>query len=309
VHEQRPRDIRLQVVDRESQRRHRHASAQSVTVAELQARSTPIEQDRPAADVPVRTTIDLSGRVARASAVPGLVNGFRASTSSVGALARFPAARPATSAVEHRVTEPPRVGEQPDEAASSNPLAKTIMVMLAAMLACGVAAAIGAFNTVNTQRFSPSTPVLRPAVMAGPVVMRPDLLDEQLTSGTGGQTDASVQDAVVRPDQPALAERQRAERVVIAFYHALPLRPDRAFEMLGPSMQGEGKRAFESAWENAKDVEPTILGTGPGGEVLVSVSISRWDTSALLTVVQSISVSDGPQPLIVWGELLSAHRG
>jgi hypothetical protein len=106
-----------------------------------------------------------------------------------------------------------------------------------------------------------------------------------------------------------LAERQRAERVVIAFYHALPLRPDRAFEMLGPGMQGEGKRAFESAWESAKDVEPTITGTGPAGEVLVSVTISRWDTSALLTVVQSISVSEGPQPLIVWAELRSAHRG
>jgi hypothetical protein len=294
-----------------SQRRARHATgAESVTVAELQAKNSPVQQPGhapPVAASPARNATDLSARVARASlASRRLMSGFGVTASPGGAVATWgPRAAPPAPAV----TEPNRVDDATEEPSTSNVLVKTIAVMVAAMVACGVVAAVGALSSARPQRLSPSTPVLRPAVMAGPMVVRPDLLDEQLTSGTGAQVQAAFQLEPKAPNPTPLAERQRAERTIIAFYHALPLRPDRAFEMLAPSMHGEGKHAFVSAWENAKDVEPRILGTRPRGEVLVAVTISRWNTSALLTVEQAIAVSDGPQPLIIWAELLSAHRG
>jgi hypothetical protein len=298
-------------VARGSQRRARHAiGAESVTVAELQAKNAPV-RPRETVAKPVGAGPDLSARVARASLASGrLMTGFGVAASPGGAVAAWAPTAPSRSAAPApAVTEPNRTDDGTEELSTSNILVRTIVVMVAAMVACGVVAAAGALSGSRPQRLSPTTPVLQPAVMAGAMVVRPDLLDEQLTTGTGAQVQTAFQVERNSPNPAPLAERQRAERTVIAFYHALPLRPDRAFEMLGASMHGEGKHAFVSAWENAKDVKPKILGTGPRGEVLVSVSISRWDTSALLTVEQSIAVSDGPQPLIVWAELLSAHRG
>jgi len=253
-----------------------------VTVADLQAKSTPAEQ---------------------------------ASVSAIQARAAAEAYRPPTSQLD-ATTEPVRSEDIADEPRMSNRLAKTIGLTLIAVVACGAVTAVAALNGGRPHRMSPTTPVAHPTVLAGPALTRPDLIIQQLTSGTVDAASrrpfGSAQDHP--PGDPV--DDEVAGRTITDFYaYAGPLeRRQRAFDLLAPTMRVDGWQAFDGAWRGTRVAEVSRwVSDGPDGALRVWVSIEQLDGTLLRLVqrmyVRAVRIDGTVQPRIAGVELLSAHRG
>jgi hypothetical protein len=305
-------------VEQPTARRRRHASsANSVTVAELQAKSTPAEPASPsaiqerAAAIEARTPPPATGAVTGPAWTPTLPP-------------RPPQDRPPS-------TELVKYEDATEEAGTSNRLTKTIAVALVAMAVCGAVTAVAVLTGGRPHRLSPSVPALQPAVTAGPVLVRPDAMIDQLVngslgsipdggavSGANGISDGAAAGAAGGDvgQQGPLASRETAEEIIKQFYGALPLKKDEAFGLLGTAMQGDGFKSFDGAWRGTRSVEVRVLRPRQedGALLRLAVSVEQLDGSVLqlieLAEVRSVSMPDAaPAPRIVGVRLLSAHQG
>ena len=230
-------------------------------------------------------------------------------------------------------------GEVSDEPPGASRLAKTIVVVIAVMLIGGAATAFSVLSNQHVQRVSPSMPSVGPSTIAGPTVMRPDLLNTQLEAGLlttgrtgtdGGQPAAVLgssravgslhpedEERAARLLDPALAavraggsageQAAEARKVVRDFYELLEASPAQAYLMLGPDMQGDGPASFVRSWEPLIVELPQLEG-GDGGVVRAVVAVA-WQDATVLRTEQLLVVSGGKQPKIIRAALLSAHRG
>lgn len=208
----------------------------------------------------------------------------------------------------------------------SNRLARAIVITLVTMAAGGLATALAVLGGGPPQRLSPSVPIVQPAVVSGPLVVRPKAMIEQLATGALGQIPAEPDGGAVgavgdTPDgaaahQGALADRTAAGAAVAEFYGALPLRTGDAFRLLGPSMQAGGLDPFKDGWLGTRSVEARVLRpqAEDGGRLRIAVSVEQFDGS-VLQLVQLVEVrpvqNDGspPELRIVGVQLLAAHQG
>lgn len=276
-------------MDRPTTRRRRHAAdAQSVSVADLLARTTPAEMASVSA-IKARAAAEASARAAEEALVRTGVP-----------LMQFPIAADQAAG-----------GEEPRTA---NRLARTIMVATAAMLVCGVVTAVAVLTGERPHRMSPSVPTVGPAEITGPTVFRPDLLNQQLAAGllTVGHRPVTAAGTVTQPGSPdGPAEPGAPSAQVVAFvtnfYQALKESPERAFGMLGPQMQGDGPAGFVESWGDLLVQMQDLEVSGGFARVVVTVSWPRDAT--VLRTEQLLFVSEDPEPKIVWARLLSAHRG
>jgi hypothetical protein len=290
-------------VDRPTTRRRRNANnAHSVTVAELQARSTPAEQAsvsaiqaRAAAEAQVRPVPLVGPAVLGEAWTAGLPH----QPAQVG---------------QDTDTEPSGAEDGTDEQGTSNRLAMSIAVTMMAMVVFGAVTALAVLGGGRPHRLSPSTPAVQPAVISGPAVVRPDAIIKQLTTGAVDGTLSSSPDGAT-PGHPVglLADRAGAAQVVSSFYGALPLRSAEAFALLAPSMQAGGWPAFDGAWRGTRSVQFRLLPRQDDEVGLrVLVSIERLDGMVLRLLqrveVRTIPVADAPQLRIVIVQLLSAQR-
>lgn len=295
-----------------SRRGRRGVSAESVSVKDLLDRSTPEEK---AAVSAIRAAADTSTKAAKAPEEAG---------NQVDVIRQPPAEGGQATA-----TDQPRV---------SRLVTKTIMVATAVILLCGAVTVFSVLTTARSPRLGPSTPAVGPAKIAGPVVVRPNLLNRQLAAGlpTTPRTDgfaATVGDLISGDDvraerlsEPAPASgtgtaNPRAEeirKVIRDFYDAAPEayseRQGRAFELLGPEMRGDGLAGFKQSWdtrdpdEKAKLlVQVPRLEVGHGGVAYATVLIA-WPDATVLRTEQLLVVSEGPDPKIIRAELFSALR-
>jgi hypothetical protein len=234
-------------------------------------------------------------------------------------------------------------GQPPDEGGPattadvprvSRLLTKTIIVATAAMLLCGAVTVVSVLTTVRSPRLSPSTPTVGPTKVAGLVVVRPALLNRQLAAGlpTTTRPDGTaviagdlVQNDDVRAERlsgPVQAigtntANPRAEEIrktVYDFYTMAPATPEKAFELLGPEMTGDGVAGFAQSWDAGDPekkskllVQVSHLMVGHGGVVFATVAIS-WPDGTVLRTEQLLVVSEAPNPKIVRAELFSGHR-
>lgn len=292
---------------RTSRRGRRGASAESVSVADLLARTTPEEkaivsaiQERAAAEATAKATEEARDR--------------------------------AESSTEHlpAVIDPATAGNQPQV---PHRLIRMIMVATAAMLLCGAVTVFSVLTTTQSPALSPSTPTVGPIKITGPAVVRPDLLNRLLAVGlsTTVRSNGIAAAGGLAPDDGTHAEglggpvlaggpgadprTEEIRKVVTKFYELAPTDPPLAFELLGPDMQGDGKVGFEQCWVTANATERTKLLVqvndlviGHGGVARAIVTIS-WPDATVLWTDQLLVVSEGPSPKIVRAELLSAHRG
>jgi hypothetical protein len=292
-------------VDRPTTRRRRHATnAESVSVADLLARTTPAEMASVSA-IKARAAAEASARAAEEALIRTGVP-----------LMQFPVdAEPAAST---------------DEPPTSNRLARTIMAATAAMLVCGVVTAIAVLTGERPHRLSPSVPTVGPAEITGPTVLRPDLLSDQLEAGllvvghrpatgdpagTRSSDDPQATSGTVTLPEPsseptdAAAPTERVRRFIEDFYDKADREPAAAFELLAPQMQGEGRATFVEAWgEEITHVELQDLVVGAGG-VARAVVVVAWKDATVLRTEQLLLVAEEPEPRIVRAQLLSAHRG
>lgn len=286
------------MVDQPTARRRRHArSVNSVTVADLQARSTPDEQASVSA-IQARAAAEAQARTAPIPAVDTSV------TRPMTAL---------TAPDDDDSGEPPRWDEA-EGPPPSNRLAKTIITMVVVIIACGVAAGISAIGGERPHRLSPSVPTVQPPSITGPEAVRLDLVLRQLATGIPSRTAA----ATAYSSQPApapLADHATASVVVREFFKAVAPRVAEAYALLGPSMQGDGQAAFEQAWRGTRDAVPVIHEpTEDDSAVIAEVSVERLGSGDFYRLmvrieVQPIKVGDTAQLRIVGAQLLSAHRG
>jgi hypothetical protein len=294
-------------VDRPTSRRGRRGlSAESVSVADLMARTTPEEKAIVSA-IKERAEAEASAKAAEKA-------GDRADTTS----------QPPAEGNQAAATDQPRV---------SRLVTRTIMVATAAILLCGAVTVLSVLTTAQSPRLSPSTPAVGPAKIAGPVVVRPDLLNRQLAAGlpTTIRSDgiaAIAGDLIsnddVRADRLSRPVRtsgtgtanpraEEIEKVVRDFYEyaADPKQRDRAFELLGPEMRGDGEAGFKRSWQTAKDtkllvqVPQLVIGDGDVAHTTVLIA---WPDATVLRTEQLLVVSEGPSPKIIRAELFSAYR-
>jgi hypothetical protein len=278
-----------------------------VTVAELQARSTPAEQASVSA-IQARAAAEARARAVPmvGSAVPG-----EAWTTEV-------AHQPA-QVDEDTDTEALRSEDDTDEQGTAHRLARSITVTMVAMVVFGAVTAVAVLGSGRPHRLSPSAPAVQPTMISGPAVVRPDAIIKHLTTGTVDVAPPGV----VAPGSPGaatsehpiglLADRASAAQVISSFYGALPLRPTEAFALLAPSMQADGWVAFNGGWRGIRSVQSRLL-PRQNDEVglRVLVSIERLDGTMLRLLqrveVRTIAVANTPQLRIVSIQLLSAHR-
>jgi hypothetical protein len=315
-------------VDQPTARRRRHASStNSLTVAELQAKSTPAErasisaiQAKAAAEAQTRTeaqTREAQAREAQAQARDAQTMTAPLPAFAPPALARtlnLPAVIPEEADDE---AEPVRPEDLTDEPRTSTRLARTIVMMLVAIVGCGVVTAVAALGGERPQRLSPNVPVVQPAIMTGPAVVRLDRVLGELSSAAPTTSPLPSPPAATLPQAP-LASHNAASKVVTDFYSDLPKQAKRAFELLAPAMQGDGVTTFEDGWEDVREVVPTIL-PAQDEAVWVRVSVEEKVLPArnltgelyqltLRIEVRAIRVEGAPQLRIVGAQLLSAHR-
>lgn len=281
-------------------RRHRHATgAESVSVADLLAKSTPDERAS-MSRIQERAAVETRTPPAGTPVVDG---------SNWETMPQPVADQPPPS------TELVRYEDAADEQDSTNRLARTITGALVAMALCGAVTAVAVLGGGPPQRRSPSVPALQPAVTAGPAVVRPLAMIDQLVNGRrgdippgdGGQGAAGVLG-------PA-ADRARAEKVVKDFYGALPLRKEDAFAQLGPALQDDGFTSFDRSWRGTRQAEVQMLRPREedGGLLRVKVSAEQFDGS-VLQLIQLVDVRAVPAPnsepqwRIVDVRLLSAYQ-
>jgi hypothetical protein len=279
-----------------------------VTVAELQAKSTPAEQ------------ADVSAIQATAAAEERTPPHGRPATTvpragwGQGITDRAGHGQPATT------TELVKYEDVSVERATTNRLARTIVLTLVAMLACGAVTTVATIGGGRPHRLSPSVPVVQPAVTGGSALVRPDIMIDQLATGALGRISADPPGNATSPGgtngQGQLAAREAAEEVVTQFYGALPLHKEEAYQLLGPTMRGNTLGEFTAGWLGTRSVEARVLRSDEqdGGLLRVTVSIEQFDGSVLQLLqrveVRSVPVDGGsPQPRIVGAQLLSAHRG
>jgi len=300
-------------VDRPPTRRGRHGSnAEAVSVADLLARTTPAAK------------ANVSAIQERAASAPGPEPGDaddpQGPAETTGS--RLPAViGPVDAAVEPR---------------TSHRLARTIMFATATMLLCGVVAALSTLGGEGSDRLVPSTPTVGPGRIAGPPVVRPDLLDRQLAGGLLDPARVRSQPSSAQPVSPggsagslqpqdevraallvdvgpevdsggSAPEAAEVRDFVRLFFESLEAHPDLAFDLLGPEMRGDSRELFIRSWDEVIVEVPQLEG-GDGG-VVRAVVVIAWPDATLLRTEQLLVVSNGPSPKIVRAELLSAHRG
>lgn len=302
-------------MDRPTSRRDRRGlSAESVSVKDLLDRTTPEEKAAVSA-IKERAAAETSAKAVKASEDAG------DDTDSTG--------QPPPEGNQATATDQPRV---------SRLVTRTIMVATAVILLCGAVTVFSVLTTARSPRLSPSTPTIGPAKIAGPVVVRPDLLNRQLAAGlpTTIRSDGLappagdlISDDDVRAErlsEPARASgsgitKARAaeiRRVILDFYAAASEtdseKQDSAFEMLGPEMRGDGLAGFKQSWDAHDPDKKVTLGVqvprlevGPGGVACATVQI-LWLDGTVLRTEQLLVVSEGPNPKIIRAELFSAHR-
>jgi hypothetical protein len=300
-------------VDRPTSRRGRRGSgAESVSVADLLARSTPEEQAVVSA-IKERAEAEASAKAAEEAGDRGDATG-----------------QPPAQGDQATAADAPRV---------SRLVTRTIMLATAAMLLCG-AVTVSSVLTTGSPRLSPSAPAVGPTKITGPTVVRPDLLNQQLAAGlpTTARSDGVAAPAgdQVRCDDvgtrrlgpvpasgPDTANPRAEEirRLIRDFYAAAPAAPENpgtpdkrehAFELLGPEMRGDGLASFKKSWEtNNKTTKLLVqipeLRIGHGGVAHLTVLIA-WPDATVLWTEQLLVVSEGPDPKIVQAELFAAHR-
>ena len=272
-----------------------------MTVAELQAKSTPDEQ------------ASVSAIQARAAIEARTPPNGQPVTMAAAVWAKEVSDRPAGGQPE-MTTELVKYEDVADERSTTNRLAKTIVVTLVAMVACGAVTAVAAMTGGRPHRLSPSAPIVQPAMTAGPAVVRPDAMIDQLVSGSLGRI--SAEPVGVVDQQSLVADRGAAERVVTQFYGALPIHSDEAYQLLGPDMKGLDWSEFNAGWRGTRSVEARVLRPNEqdGGQLRVAVSVEQFDGSVLQLLqrveVRTVPVEGGPPALRIVGvQLLSAHRG
>jgi len=293
---------KLSTVGQPTARRRRHAnSANSVTVAELLAKSTPAEQT---------SLSEIQAKAASTEASTGTPPYGRPAMPDSGWA-------PVGGQMPDRhgpPTEPVRMDELPDGHVESNGLAMTIVATVVIMIGCGVFAAAAVLTGERADRLSPSTPIVQPAVITGAAIVRPDAMIEQLNNGSVRPITTAPYSGRSLGRSGLLAERDAAARLVKQFYDSLPLRTREAFALLGPTMQANAWKPFDKAWTGTRSVEVRVLPPDPsdGGLLRVSVSIEQFDGTLLKLVlrieVRHVMVDDIPQLRIVGAQLLSAHR-
>ena len=302
-------------MDRPTSRRGRRGvSAESVSVKDLLDRTTPEEKAAVSA-IQERAAAETSAKAAKTSEDAG----ERDDTTG----------QPPAEGDQATATDQPRV---------SRLVTRTIMVATAVILLCGAVTVFSVLTTARSPRLSPSTPIIGPTKIAGAIVVRPDQLNGQLAAGlpttlrsggSGATTGGLFSDYGVRPkgfSGPTQASGtdtagQRAEevrKVILDFYAAAPEtgseKQDRAFEMLGPEMRGDGLAGFKQSWDTRDPdhkakllVQILRLEVEPGGVACVTVVIA-WPDATVLRIEQLLVVSEGPNPKITRAELFSAHR-
>ena len=298
-------------MDQPTARRRRHAgSANSVTVAELQAKRTPTERASLSAIQARAATEATTQPYDRPAMIPG--HGWTA-----GSADRTHGERRAT-------TELVKYDDSIVEPAATNRLTRTIAMTLLLMAAFGAVTAVAAVTGGRPHRLSPSAPVVQPAVTSGPAVVRPKVVINQLAAGTLTRIPAEPATGVIGAGGPQapLAERSDAQDLVMKFYDAPHLHTDKAYRLLGPAMRGKDLpertdySEFDAAWLGTRNVEARVLRPNEedGGLLRVAVSTEQFDGSVLelleLVEVRRIPVDGGQQELRIVGvQLLSAHRG
>jgi hypothetical protein len=290
-------------VDGSTARRRRHASsANSVTVAQLKAKSLQAEQAggsainaRTGAGAPPRGRMPETGSAWEPDVAPAQ-----------------PPRPPSTELVKY--------DDSTDDRGTSNRLARAIITTLVTMGVCGAVTALAVLSGGPPHRLSPSVPIVQPAVVSGPAVVRPKAIIEQLASGALGQIPAEPAGggagAQAAEHRGALADRITAQATVSEFYGALPPHKPEAFHLLGPAMQAGGLEPFEDGWLSTRSVEARPLRPKPedGGLLRVAVSVEQFDGSVLQLVqlVEVRPIQDGnapPEMRIVGVQLLAAHQG
>ncbi len=245
--------------DGRTARRRRHArTANSVSVAELLAKSTPDEQAsmsaiqaRAAAEVTTRIPPVLPGRVpdpAMDFATRPLppVRGYHGGDGQ-----RSHLGHPARDESPHH--DDPGSPDSPDpsdevdgeeEPRSSGRLARTIAVTLVAMVVTGVVTAVAAIGGEPPRRLAPSVPVVQPASMVGPAVLRLSVVIDSLSLGS--------------PEVPA------AENAVPAPTGSTPGQPEPTTETTAGLLVGSG----EPAQPGASDTSDAAVAAGaqPSGQ-------------------------------------------
>lgn len=296
-------------MDRPTTRRRRHAeSAGSVSVADLLARTTPAEK------------ASVSAIQARAAAE---------ATARAAEEARVRAVSPDAAVVHVTHSGDQAASGSGEEYRASNRLARTIMVVTAVMLACGVVTAVAVFSGQQPNGPSPSIPTVGPTEITGATVVRPDLVNEQLAAGSlpAGKNEASDPDGAPQPGEDVRAGQltatgvapiepsnqqvdpttptEQIRRFIVDFYKAAEASPERAFEMLGPQMQGAGLASFVAGWD---ELLVEVQDLAVSGRAARAVVVIAWRDATVLRTEQLLFVSEGPQPKIVRARLLSAHR-
>lgn len=289
-------------MDQPNSRRRRHVSgANSVTVAELQAKSTPAEREIVSA---------IQARMAAEA---------QAMTTPLPVLAAEPAATtlnlPAAAVDDPAEdSDEPGRGEEPiDEPRTSTRLARTIVAMLVAVVACGVVTGVAALGGERPHRLTPTAPVVRPGALPGPAAVRLDQIVSELTKGTAGDP---LPPPPTTTGQPApLATHNAASKVVSDFYASVVARNNDAYDLLAPVMQGGDRLTFQASWRGNRTVTPTILPSvaTDNGSVRVRVSIEHLDGSIYELVVRMwvrpVLVDEKHELRITNAQLLSAHMG
>jgi hypothetical protein len=279
-------------------------SAESVSVADLLARTTPEEQ----------AIVSAIQERAAAEATTKAAEEVRDQAETT------PAQLPA-------VIDPAPPGNRPQV---SRRVTRTIMVATAAMLVCGAVTVFSVLTTTRSPVTSPSTPTVGPVEITGPAVVRPDQLNQLLAAGlpTSARSNGNTAAGGLVPDDDVHVEQlirpvmvggslanprtEEISKIIYNFYTLAPETPGVAFELLGPEMQGDGKAGFEKCWQTDNVdtkllVQVNQLMIGPGGVVRAIVAIS-WPDATFLWTDQLLVISEGPDPKIIRAELLSAHR-
>lgn len=198
-------------MDEPTARRRRHArGANSVSVADLLAKSTPDEKASVSA-IQARAAAEASGQVMPPPAsmtvpmpvVPANPPPAPAARTTYRVGSGVPAdptdwgdepdlydeyddqdgVTGVTSATDTDAT-PEFPGEDEDGPSSSTRLAKTILVTLVAMVATGVVTAVAAIGGEPPQRLTPAPPAVQPVAMTGPDVLRLNVVIERLQLGS-----------------------------------------------------------------------------------------------------------------------------
>ncbi|ASO22727.1 hypothetical protein AHOG_25610 [Actinoalloteichus hoggarensis] len=155
----------------------------------------------------------------------------------------------------------------------------------------------------------PGGPELSPIALAGPLVMRPDVLTAYLARPEAaplplaeptdsGDVDEPLSGRVPPGEQqvvvgaPPMAETDR--ELVEQFFSLLDDDPNAAASLLVPELRGGGRDGFAEAWDDVRGVEVVTIDEGQAGTVVATVAIDEAHGGRLY-LTQRLVVGETPR--------------